>query len=111
MIATDSKIAMNGRMEFRETQFVDINCKTTNLEFQMVEAVKLITTKLMNYKPLRGYSRKPESFRINCVYNCESDTLQVIGEIEHVQRGYTQEEKIQEMAEALRDWDRERERR
>ena len=93
-------------MKYEEVRFVEPNCKTVRYEDQMLEAVKAITNRLVNYKPLRGYSQRPESFGIRCDYDSEKNVLRVIGTIEHTQRGLTPEERIEVMTEALMDWDK-----
>lgn len=93
-------------MTIRECRTVDPNCKVISFEDQMVEAVKVVTNRLMKFKPQRGYARKAESFGIICNYDCESNTIQVIGSIVHEQRGLFPEERIEAMAEATMDWDK-----
>ncbi len=93
-------------MTIRECRTVDPNCKAVSFEDQMVEAVKIITNRLMKFKPQRGYRRKAESFGIRCNYDGKSDTIQVIGSIVHEQRGLYPEERIEAMAEAMMDWDK-----
>lgn len=93
-------------MKYEEVLSVDPSGKPVRLEYQMLEAVRIITDRLMNYKPQRGYRQDLESFGIRCNYDNKSNMLRVVGTIEHVQRGYTQEERLEGMTEALMDWDK-----
>ena len=98
-------------MKYGESRFVDPSLKSVSIEDQMVEAMKTITYRLTKIPAMRGYRKDFESFTVTCHYDHASGMLRIDGEITHSQRGYTMEEMIEGMAEAIMDWDKAREER
>ena len=95
-------------MKYGKTVLIDPTHTFISFEEQMTEAVGLICKELMNSPVKRGFKRNMETFQISCRFFGEGEMLTVYGTIEDTPCGYTREDMIDGMTEALMDWDKER---